>query len=423
MAATPRKAPADESVFFDGAFVFAYTRRTAATIFIQGHPVCNQDRDRTLAIRGGKNFVIGAYRVRSVEVKSNAWTLDRDCSDGPGSGMLGIAGRRHGKWHKPVAEFYDANVPDNPGRGEAQQVVLAALNHVYPEILSTLAERCLKDEFLHLRGTAEGEWADGPGELQWGHVRNAGQFLRNLAPLRAAIKGWASDIPLRRWNLCDNDGAPLEWIANAAIQTLVYWYQKDRLPKTLKWENLDFYCYGSFNEEMFKLERAFDAGSGFLKISPTGEEPEAKKLSDRAQREAKQRYKQLGEQRKLTKIKNIAPLHFQWYVLRSFLGWTPTEIDRGEQKHGRIGGSPGDVQESHRALEQSPISSVSAAGPVRNSRPTPGVQNFLNSVSAYCCLILTVRCYLQPHQTKPYLRILIAKRSTKLKNLLRASVG
>ena len=331
------------SLFFDGAFVLASTSGTARTIFIEGYTVCDQDVDRILAIRGGKNFVIGAHRVRSVDTVANTWTLDRECSHGAGSGMSGIADRQRGEWHKPVPEFYDGGVPNNPGRGEAQQTVLVALDCVCPEILSALAEQCLKSEFLQLRGTGAGEWADGPDELQWGHVRDAGQVLRNLAPLRAAIEGWASDTPCRRWNLCDSDGAPLEWIASAAIQTLVYWYQKGRLPKTLKWENLDFYCYGSFNEEMFELERAFDAGSGFLKISPTGEEPEAKKLSDRAQREAKQRYKQLGEQRKLTKIKNIAPLHFQWYVLRSFLGWTPTEIDRGEQKHGRIGGSPGDV--------------------------------------------------------------------------------
>jgi hypothetical protein len=51
---------------------------------------------------------------------------------------------------------------------------------------------------------------------------NIGPFLKNLAPLREAIKGWANDSPRRRWNLRDNDGAPLEWIASAAVQTLVY---------------------------------------------------------------------------------------------------------------------------------------------------------------------------------------------------------
>jgi len=331
------------TVVFDGAFVFASTRGTASMIFIEGHTVCHEDLDRTLAIRGGKNFVIGAYRVRSVDAESNTWTLDRDCSDGAGSGMSGIADRQHGKWHKPVADYYDADVPNNPGRGEAQQIVLAALNYVCPEILRALAERCLKDEFLSLGGTEEGEWADGPGELQWGHVRDAGGFLKNLAPLRAAIEAWANDSSGRRWNLCDNDGAPLEWIADAAVQTLVDWYQKGRLPKKLKWENLDLYCYGAFNEEMFELERAFNAGSGFLKISPQGEEPEAKKLSDRAQRGAKQRYKQLGEQNKLNRIKSIAESHFQWYVLRTFLGLTPTQIDRLEQEQGWSGGGPGDV--------------------------------------------------------------------------------
>jgi hypothetical protein len=337
MADTQKK----DFVFFDGAFVFASTNATARTIVIEGHKVCNQDLDLGLAIRGGKNFVTGAYRVRSVDAEVNTWTLDRDCSDGAGSGMLGIADRQNGKWHKPVPEFYDADAPNNAGCGEARETVLVALDYLRPEILRALAERCLKGEFLRLRGTGEFDWADGPDELQWGHVRDAGQYLGNLAPLRAAIEGWAYDSPCGRWNLCDNDGGPLEWIARPAVQTLVDWYQKGR-PETLKWENLDFHCYGARNKELFELERAFDAGGGLLRISP-GEEPEAKKLSDRAQRAAKQRYKQLGEKLGLTRIKNVGQLHFVWYVLRTFLGLMPAEIDRRERECGRHGGSIGDV--------------------------------------------------------------------------------
>jgi hypothetical protein len=176
-----------------------------------------------------------------------------------------------------------------------------------------------------------------------GHVRDAGQYLGNLVPLRVALEGWARDSPSHRWNLCDNRANPLEWIASPAIQTLVYWYQKGRLPKTLRWENLDFDCYGAFNNEMFELERAFDAGSGFLKISPLDEEPEAKKLSHIAQRQAKQRHKQLGEELGLTQITRIGQPSFKWYVLRNFLGKTPTEIDRLELDNQRHGGSPDDV--------------------------------------------------------------------------------
>lgn len=343
MAARAKKDPADDSVFFDGAFVFASTRGTARVISIEGYRVCNRDLDRVLAIRGGKNFLIGPYQISSVDARSNTWTLDRDCSYGAGSGMSGVAVRKHGKWHDSVPQFYDGSVPNPAGRGEARQKVLLTLDHLCPDILRTLAERCLKNEFLDLRGTGEFEWADGPHDLQWGHVRHAGPVLGNLAPLRVAIEGWAIDIPNRRWNLCDNDGAPLEWIASAAIQTVVYWYEKGRLPRNLKWENADFHCYGAFNKKMFELERAFDAGSGYLKISPLDEEPEAKKLSDRAQRAAKHTYKKLGKKLGLVLIKDVDRFHFAWYVLRTFLGWTPTEIDLRERKHGRCGGSPGDV--------------------------------------------------------------------------------
>ena len=125
-------------------------------------------------------------------MKSNSWSMTETVRTVPVPKCSGISGRQSGKWHEPVREFYESGVPNNPGRGEARQSVLVALNHFCPEILNTLAERCLRDEFLHLLGAANPIGQTGRMSCN-GDMWVALIFLLYVVPLKAAIEDWASD--------------------------------------------------------------------------------------------------------------------------------------------------------------------------------------------------------------------------------------
>ena len=133
-------------VVFDGATVTATTSDTSATITVAGYLVSVTDAGALLAIRGGANFTIGVYFVKSADSNLNTWTLDRPCTTGPGSGMIGKIVTQEGRWHEQVPEYYDQNLPNNPGQREARQQVLKMLSVLEPEVLKSLAETCLKRE-------------------------------------------------------------------------------------------------------------------------------------------------------------------------------------------------------------------------------------------------------------------------------------
>jgi len=286
---------------------------------------------RFLLSGGGTNFVIGTYLIVSVESGPNTWTLDHPCTIGVGEGMTGKTIDQEGRWHDPVPQYFDADLPDNAGQGQARQQVLEALNLVEPEMLMVLAATCLARAFLEPEVADEHDWTGPLDYLLWGHVRDAGRItgsmgviFGNLLPLKTALIGWATDNPRQRWNLCDNKGEPLDWIIEAAVQTLACWHRRGRLPKMLSWENLDFHWYRSLDSEdafeMFDIERHFDAGSGYIRIAPEIG-AESSRLSDRAQRTAKQEYKSLGGKLGLTRMQHVSSRFFEWYALRTFLGF------------------------------------------------------------------------------------------------------
>jgi hypothetical protein len=345
-------------VMFDGSSLTATTSDASATISINGHSVSASDVGEFLVIRGGRNFVIGAYRIVLMDADSNTWMLDRPCTTGAGAGMTGTLVSQEGRWHDPVPEYFDDELPDNPGQGEARQGVLEALNFVEPGILRSLAETCLKRALLDPASNDEHDWPGPFDELLWGHVKDAGRFVPpievvsgNLVPLEVAIVRWANDEPQHRWSLCGNDGQPLDWIADAAVQTLVYWLQRGRLPKNLRWENLDFHCYRSLDSEdafeMLAMEQDFDAGAGYLRIAPEFG-IDFSRLSDREQRAAKKEYKLLGQKQELTRMQRVSARYSEWYALQTFLGSKLREIrerELGTRRKAGIGTGVGDPQD------------------------------------------------------------------------------
>src|SRR5262249_43012963 len=102
-------------VVFDGSIVTAITKEASKTITVIGWPVSDAHVGRQLAIRGGGNFIIGVYWIRSADMEANTWSLDRECSSGSAIGMIGATIMQVGRWHDPVPEYYDANLPDNAG--------------------------------------------------------------------------------------------------------------------------------------------------------------------------------------------------------------------------------------------------------------------------------------------------------------------
>lgn len=79
-------------VIFDGLSINASTVATNSTITIVGYTVSNNDVGNILNITGGTNFTTGVYSINSVNIVSNTWTLDRNCTSGTGAGMSGKMG-------------------------------------------------------------------------------------------------------------------------------------------------------------------------------------------------------------------------------------------------------------------------------------------------------------------------------------------
>jgi hypothetical protein len=82
-------------VSFNGTTITATTAAASATIVITGYTVAATDIDNLLQVTGGVNFITGAtafFRVLSVNVGLNTWTLDRNVTTGAGSGMTGAMG-------------------------------------------------------------------------------------------------------------------------------------------------------------------------------------------------------------------------------------------------------------------------------------------------------------------------------------------
>jgi len=352
MSAPPsrRETKSAIGIIFDGLNISATTEDASATLCLNGYSVSESDKGKWLAIRGGRNFLPGSYQIVSLDSGANTWTLDRRCTVGAGDGMAGILVNQEGCWHDAVPQYFDEEQPDNPGLGDARQRVLEALAMVEPGILKSLAETCFRGELLKPEVADDHDWYGPVDYLLWGHVRDAGNTISptgmvfpNLRPLRASLVRWAKDEPQHGWNLCDHEGEPLDWIADAAVQTLVYWQQRGGLPKNLRWENLDLHCYRSLDSEpeleMFELERQFDAGAGFVRIVPE-HGIDYSRLSARNQRKAKQKYKFLGRHLGLTPMQRPARRDFEWYALQTFLGFKLREIRERELLAGRSVGDP-----------------------------------------------------------------------------------
>jgi len=225
------------------------------------------------------------------------------------------------------------------------------LNGIEPRVLESLADKCFKHEFLYPSLTGANYWPGPSIHLSWQHVRVAGSevpslgtIFENLMPLRNALVEWATDQQLRRWNLCDERTEPVDWVAEAAVQTLVIWELRGELPKRLKWENLDLLPQRSLDSneatDMFQLERAFDATDGFVSA---GGLPDVQPLPSRALRTAKRQYKILGKRLGLQLMSRISEHYFDWYVRHTFLDWTLGRIRTREIKAGATNvGHPGD---------------------------------------------------------------------------------
>lgn len=82
-------------VTFNGGGVTATTAGVGATITITGHTVSADDVGNTLRIASGTNFTAGYYTIVSVNTGANTWTLDRNCTSGAGSALVGRMGGAH----------------------------------------------------------------------------------------------------------------------------------------------------------------------------------------------------------------------------------------------------------------------------------------------------------------------------------------
>lgn len=245
---------------------------------------------------------------------------------------------------KLVREYYDPLLLNNTNTGQVRQKVLEILAKIEPSILATLAEKCFHRALPEPQLIGPNYWGCPVDYLMWQHLQTAGSqvtglgvIFENLVPLQTAFVSWVKDLPLCRWNLCDERGEPLDWLADAAVQTLVIWALRRGLPKTLKWENLDLLPQRSFDSdkamEMFMLERQFDATLGFVPISG-GDVAKGLRLSDRAQRKAKGKYKSLGAALQLDRMSRASEHYVEWYAKRCFLNRTLREIREEEIRSG-----------------------------------------------------------------------------------------
>ena len=113
-------------------------------------------------------------------------------------------------------------------------------------------------------------------------------------------------------------------------------------PKNLHWENFDLHHYRSLDSpeaiDMFDMERHFDAGSGYVRITP-GNAQEPSRFTARQQRTARKRYASLGQKLVLTRMQHVSVRYFEWYALRTFLGLKTQEIREREGRTPRKGGT------------------------------------------------------------------------------------
>ena len=135
-------------VDLDGTKVTAITLDLPDRVKVQGYDVGDISVGDTLVIRGGLNFLQGAYRICGVDSDSNTLILDRRCAIGPGSAMIGRLLKTRRRWHEPVHEFYDPSLPDHVAQGEARERVLRKVSELKPEILFSLRATCLSRDLL-----------------------------------------------------------------------------------------------------------------------------------------------------------------------------------------------------------------------------------------------------------------------------------
>lgn len=85
-------------VTFNGTTVTAANAGAGATITLTGYTVATTDNGNSVNIASGTLFTAGVYTIISVNVGSNTWTLDRNCTTGIGAAMVGRMG---GGWATP----------------------------------------------------------------------------------------------------------------------------------------------------------------------------------------------------------------------------------------------------------------------------------------------------------------------------------
>lgn len=83
---------------FNGTTVTATTAGVGATVTITGYTVATTDNGNSVNIASGTNFTPGVYTITSVNTGASTWTLDRNCTTGAGSAMVGRMG---GGWGSP----------------------------------------------------------------------------------------------------------------------------------------------------------------------------------------------------------------------------------------------------------------------------------------------------------------------------------
>lgn len=79
-------------VTFNGTTVTASNGGASATITVAGYTVASTDVGNVVNIASGTNFTAGYYAIASVNVGASTWTLDRACTTGAGSAMVGRMG-------------------------------------------------------------------------------------------------------------------------------------------------------------------------------------------------------------------------------------------------------------------------------------------------------------------------------------------
>jgi hypothetical protein len=74
---------------FDGDTVAGSTSGPTATVILTGYQVTALDKFNSVHITGGQNFIPGWYGIADVNVRANAWLLDRPCTVAAGGAMEG----------------------------------------------------------------------------------------------------------------------------------------------------------------------------------------------------------------------------------------------------------------------------------------------------------------------------------------------